>query len=255
MVSCSRGGSVWYKEFFLLYIVTIGLHIARLTDTHTHRQTQRHKDKHSDTDTPTQSERIIKTKTLRDRATHLQSQRHTPTHRQKYRHMNHNERPADVIFVLTRDGRGWHDWWAWSARITKIEVFLTKRLCLGQWGVVFRPCFSVPRSWRRGHWTEFGCVHGTQKRVRSYLQPFSDTSQKFPKYPEQYFYKIPLLLSELSSCLFTQLFRTFSRMFWYSPLVGLMRKSIMIRKPSTPFEKIQPFSQTFEYHGRDWLKS
>ena len=88
MVSCSRGGSVWYKEFFLLYIVTIGLHIPRLTDTHTHRQTQRHKDKHSDTDTPTQSERIIKTKTLRDRATHLQSQRHTPTHRQKYRHMN-----------------------------------------------------------------------------------------------------------------------------------------------------------------------
>ena len=104
-------------------------------------------------------------------------------------------------------------------------------------------------------WIEGRCVHGTQKRVRSYLQPFSDTSQKFPKYPEQYFYKIPLLLSELSSCLFTQVFRTFSRMFWYSPLVGLMRKSIMIRKPSTPFEKIQPFSQTFEYHGRDWLKS
>ena len=42
MVSCSRGGSVWYKEFFLLYIVTIGLHIARLTDTHTH--TDKHKD-------------------------------------------------------------------------------------------------------------------------------------------------------------------------------------------------------------------
>ena len=39
--------------------------------------------------------------------------------------------------------------------VTRIEVYLTKKLCLGQWGAMFRPCFSVPRSWRRGHWTEF----------------------------------------------------------------------------------------------------
>ena len=104
-------------------------------------------------------------------------------------------------------------------------------------------------------WIEGRCVHGTPKRVWSYLQPFSDTSQKFPKYPEQYLYKIPLLFSELSSCLFIQVFWTFRRMFWYSPLVRLMRKSIMVQKPSIPFEKIQPFSQTFEYNGRVWQKS
>ena len=109
-------------------------------------------------------------KTVRDLATHPQSHRHTPTHRQKYRHMNHNERPADVIFVLTRDGRGWHDWWAWGARITKIEVFLTKRLCLGQWGVVFRPCFSVPRSWRRGHWTEVELSYGLFVELRIIIE-------------------------------------------------------------------------------------
>ena len=94
-----------------------------------------------------------------------------------------------------------------------------------------------------------------QKRVRSYLQPFSDRSQKFPKYPEQYLYKIPLLSSELSSSISNQVFGKFSSMFWYLPWVGSMHKSIMVRRPSTPFENIQPISQTFEYHGRDWRKS
>ena len=51
-------------------------------------------------------------------------------------------------------------------------------------------------------WIEGRCVHETQKRVWSYLQPFSDASQKFPKYAEQYLYKIPLLFSELFSSIF-----------------------------------------------------
>ena len=87
------------------------------------------------------------------------------------------------------------------------------------------------------------------------MQPFFDTSQKLPKYPEQYLYKIPLLFSELSSSISNQVFGKFSSMFWYSPWVGSMHKSIMVRRPSTPFENIQPISQTFEYHGRDWRKS
>ena len=43
--------------------------------------------------------------------------------------------------------------------VTRIEVYLTKNLCLGQWGAMIRPCFSVPRSWRRGHWTEFDSMY------------------------------------------------------------------------------------------------
>ena len=104
-------------------------------------------------------------------------------------------------------------------------------------------------------WIEGRCVHGTRKRARSYLQPFSDRSQKFPKYPEQYLYKIPLLSSELSSSISNQVFGKFSSMFWYLPWVGSMHKSIMVRRPSTPFENIQPISQTFAPHGRDWRKS
>ena len=104
-------------------------------------------------------------------------------------------------------------------------------------------------------WIEGRCVHGTRKRARSYLQPFSDRSQKFPKYPEQYLYKIPLLSSELSSSISNQVFGKFSSMFWYLPWVGSMHKSIMVRRPSTPFENIQPISQTFVPHGRDWRKS
>ena len=104
-------------------------------------------------------------------------------------------------------------------------------------------------------WIEGRCVHGTQKRVRSYLQPFSDRSQKFPKYPEQYVYKIPLLFSELYIIISKQVFGKFSSMFWYLPWVGPMHKSIMVRRPSTPFENIQPISQTFVPHGRDWRKS
>jgi len=91
-------------------------------------------------------------------------------------------------------------------------------------------------------WIEGRCVHGTRKRARSYLQPFSDRSQKFPKYPEQYLYKIPLLSSELSSSISNQVFGKFSSMFWYLPWVGSMHKSIMVWRPSTPFENIQPIS-------------
>ena len=104
-------------------------------------------------------------------------------------------------------------------------------------------------------WIEGRCVHETQKRVWSYLQPFSDASQKFPKYAEQYLYKIPLLFSELSSSISNQVFGKFSSMFWYLPWVGPMHKSIIVRRPSTPFENIQPISQTFVPHGRDWRKS
>ena len=82
------------------------------------------------------------------------------------------------------------------------------------------------------------CAHRTQKRVRSYQQSFSDTSQKFPKYPEQYLYKIPLLFSELYNIISNQVFGKFSSMFWYLPWVGFMHKSILVRRPSTPFENI-----------------
>ena len=93
------------------------------------------------------------------------------------------------------------------------------------------------------------CVHGTQKRARSYLQPFSDRSQKFPKYPEQYLYNL------LYNIISNQVFGKFSSMFWYLPWVGSMHKSIAVRMPLTPFENIQPISKTFDPHGRDWRKS
>ena len=86
-----------------------------------------------------------------------------------------------------------------------------------------------------------------KKEIGHICNRFPIRAKSLPKYPEQYLYKIFLLFSELIG--------KFSSMFWYLLWVGLMHKSIMVRRPSTPFENIQPISQTFEYHGRDWRKS
>ena len=109
-----------------------------------YRETETYRDTH------THSERVIEIRRYTETATDIDSLLDNHTHRQRNTDtwITMKDR-ADVIFVLTNDVRGWR-------RVTKIEVFLTKKICAGQWGVVFHPCFSVPRSSRRGHWTEFG---------------------------------------------------------------------------------------------------
>ena len=80
-------------------------------------------------------------------------------------------------------------------------------------------------------------------------------AKSFPNIRNNICTKFPFYFPNYITSFWDLVFGKFSSMFWYLPWVGSMHKSIMVRRPSTPFENIQPISKTFAPHGRDWRKS